>query len=204
MFFAARTPSFIQYHTPTSLPKGLDKVPLPADFDSMDAEEQALALVDVDNANRHTLYEALCATENTGYYHALTGIPHELITQPIFFAGRTWSRGLVPLREFLIRLWRYWHVAVPGGGGVPCPIGFTDEELAVHRQEAVTWQRAEDHMEILNASLGVQENGWVHNDQYEDAVAKNDALRMQLLDTVPEGPEREEAAAVWPYRPWES
>ena len=201
LFLQARVPLFIRYHTPTSLPPGLAIASLPDDFESMENDDKKSIALDIELANHHKLYEIAASSENSKYYRVLSSRIRDFILPCIGFSGRTWSGGFVPLRESLLRVITHWdsqdHV------DIPCPIEFSESERLAHVADAKEWQEAEDGLVLLQSRLGVGEDGWVENERYDDAVAKNEDFKREMMEKLPEGPDRDEFMAVWPYRPEE-
>lgn len=62
-------------------------------------------------------------------------------------------------------------------------------------------QEAEDGLVLLQSRLGVWEDGWVENEHYDDAVAQNEDFTRGMMETLLEGPDKDELMAVWLYRP---
>jgi hypothetical protein len=67
--------------------------------------------------------------------------------------------------------------------------------------EVRQWQETEDDLVLLQSRLGLWEDGWVENEHYADAVAQNEDFKREMMETLPEGPDKDTFMAVWPYRP---
>lgn len=50
----------------------------------------------------------------------------------------------------------------------PCPIHFTDHELAIHKEEGEGWNEVQDFWQAVSGI--VARDGWTPNDRYEDAL----------------------------------
>ncbi|RFU35995.1 hypothetical protein B7463_g383, partial [Scytalidium lignicola] len=86
--------------------------------------------------------------------------------EPISFASDTWDDDILPFRESLIRVERYWKEL---GIDVPCPIHFTEDEVQSHLKDAEGWNEVQDFWDSI-AGL-VSSDGWTPSDKYDDAVA---------------------------------
>ena len=71
---------------------------------------------------------------------------------------------------------------------IPCPIEFSESERLADVADAKEWQEAEDGLVLLQSRLGVGEDGWVENEHYDDAVAKNEDFKREMMEILPEGP----------------
>ncbi|PYH40452.1 phosphotransferase family protein [Aspergillus saccharolyticus JOP 1030-1] len=91
---------------------------------------------------------------------------------PILFVGDTWDDELLPLRESLIRLERYWNEL---GFDIPCPIHFTEDDLRVHAEESDGWNDVQDFWNSV-ANV-VSRDGWTPHHLYNDAISLFTELR---------------------------
>ncbi|PYH96755.1 hypothetical protein BO71DRAFT_448359 [Aspergillus ellipticus CBS 707.79] len=103
----------------------------------------------------------------------------------IDFVGGTWDDEIIPLREALIRVERYWDNF---GHEIPCPIHFTPEELRIHAEESAGWNEVQDFWDSVSGI--VSRDGWNPHHLYEDAVAMFAELRGLGLGRM-KGMERE-------------
>ncbi|THH08777.1 hypothetical protein EW146_g8881 [Bondarzewia mesenterica] len=193
LYLQACVPRFIEYRNPMSLPPGFQSVLLPDDFDTLETETQTAIAAAVEAANRHQLYKAVSSAHNPEYYRALSFQTRELAVPPVLFSGSTWPRGFMLLREWLIRIFVHWNVL--GHVGVPCPIQFSDAEMNAHRTDADEWQELQDGLVLVRDHIGIEKDGRVSNEAYDDAIARNEALKNEYIEIMG-GEERD-----WPYRP---
>ncbi|KAL2862667.1 uncharacterized protein BJX67DRAFT_391106 [Aspergillus lucknowensis] len=82
---------------------------------------------------------------------------------PIRFVGDTWEDDILPLRESLIGVEKYWNEL---GVDIPCPIHFTDEELRFHEEDGEGWNDAQDFWDSV--SMIISRDGWMPNKPYEE------------------------------------
>lgn len=181
-------------------PPNLEEPSLPEDYGTLSAEAKAEA----DELYRRRLLFHYYRIFNGGLNKPHLNALRDPLLRPrqhlIEWAGRQWSGNLITLKGALMRMVQYWpHLQT---NGLPCPVHFTDDELdGFFEQEQ---QRFE-----LNAVVnlwreqigGVNEDGWVSNEQYEDAVRKVAELKESLI-ALGEG-DREEISLLekgWPFR----
>ncbi|EPQ51183.1 hypothetical protein GLOTRDRAFT_141032 [Gloeophyllum trabeum ATCC 11539] len=198
LYLQAYVPKMFRYHGTTVLPAGDQLLSLPENLNTLDEEDQATVKADVYRGNLHKLYEIYCARINPEYHKALTLATRELIHYPVKFSAKVWSSTFMLLREFLMRITAHWDAIAPGAS-VPCPISFTEEERQAHLEEREDWQRAQDGKDGLDRILGVDADGWVTEEGYEEAVRRNWELQEGYVRMGAEDPER--VLRNWPYRP---
>ncbi|KAL4785959.1 hypothetical protein BJX76DRAFT_366412 [Aspergillus varians] len=98
--------------------------------------------------------------------------------EPIQFVGDTWDDDILPLRESLIRVEKYWNEL---GFDFPCPIHFTGNELRIHAEESEGWNDVQDFCDSVSDIIS--RDGWTPNDRY-DALALFTELRETGLRSM--------------------
>ena len=127
------------------------------------------------------------------YYRIFNGHlnkPHlESLRDPLLFprqhlvdrAGRQWNGNTITLKGALLRIIEYWPY-LPETEGIACPVEFSESEKDGFQEQEQLWFS-------LNAVVnhwrdqtgGVNEDGWISNDQYDDCVRKVAELKASLL-----------------------
>lgn len=178
----------------------LEEPKLPPEYETLSVDEKAEA---DELYRRQTLFH---------YYRIFNGVlnkPHlAALRDPLLHprkhlvdrAGRQWSGNVIPLMGALVRMTKYWSL-LPDTEGIPCPVNFgTDELKTFHKNEEILF--------ALNAvvnqwrdEIGVNEDGWVSNKGYEDAVGRARQLKNNLQMEM-EGDEEDIALLNkgWPFR----
>ncbi|KAH9879801.1 hypothetical protein J1614_001825 [Plenodomus biglobosus] len=102
------------------------------------------------------------------------------------FANNTWDEDIIPFRQCLIRVVRHWNEI---DDSTPCPIAFTASEIETHHRDGEGWNEAADFWDSLDGF--VSRDGWVANENYEQAFDMFAQLREQGLQSL-DGQDREE------------
>ncbi|KAL6233114.1 hypothetical protein BDW75DRAFT_232219 [Aspergillus navahoensis] len=158
----------------------------PANFNNLDAEEKKIIREKMSKSIVIYLYGKQIAKEVPLLNRVLHLCHGRSRCDPIQFVGNTWDDDILPLRESLIQLERYWREL---GFDFPCPIHFTEEELRTHVEESEGWN---DVQEFWNSVANiVTREGWTPNHLYNDAVTLFAELRDTGLKTMT-GKERED------------
>lgn len=171
-------------------PPHLKEPSLPPDYETLPAEQKTEA----DELYRRRLLFY--------YYRIFNGHlnkPHLLaLRDPILYprqhlvdrVSRQWSGNLMSLKGALVRMVEYWP-HLPETAGKACPVQFTDAEMDGFSEQEQLWF---DLNKVVNHWLeeigGVGEDGWIGNDQYEEAVQKAADLKASLIASA-EGDEED-------------
>ncbi|KAH6912783.1 hypothetical protein BKA70DRAFT_1370267 [Coprinopsis sp. MPI-PUGE-AT-0042] len=153
-------------------------------------------------------------------YHALyqeTGLD-VVWASSLFFGGKfsmsqqlpaavqfCWHGGNVKLKRLLMRTATEWEQIV--GPGIPCPLGPElppKEVVAQAEEDERIWTEMENEKEAIERIVGVESDGWVRNEDYDRAVAANEALREAWVESL--GAEEKQGlggvdpAEIWPFQ----
>ncbi|PYI30037.1 phosphotransferase enzyme family protein [Aspergillus indologenus CBS 114.80] len=154
---------------------------LPTDYEAMPAEEKVAA----DEIYRRRLLFY--------YYRIFNGHlnkPHlEVLRDPIFFprqhlvdrAGRQWNGNTMTLKGALLRIIEYWPY-LPNTVGIACPVEISDSEKDGFTEQEELWfslNKVVDHWR--DQVGGVNEDGWISNEKYDESVRKVAELKASLL-----------------------
>ncbi|RHZ59237.1 hypothetical protein CDV55_106708 [Aspergillus turcosus] len=163
---------------------------LPLEYKTLSAQEKAEA----DELYRRRLLFY--------YYRIFNGHlnkPHlEALRDPILLprqhlvdrAGRQWNGNLMTLKGALVRMVEYW-LHLPDTKGLLCPVQFTGAELdGFHEQEQLWFDLNKAVNHWRDQIGGVNEDGWISNEQYDDAIQKVAELKACLVASA-EGDEED-------------
>ncbi|KAF9480667.1 hypothetical protein BDN70DRAFT_920410 [Pholiota conissans] len=128
------------------------------------------------------------------------------ITQQLPSAAQfCWHGGYVKLKQLLQRVAAEWEDLV--GLGIPCPLGpepFSKEVVAQAEEDDILWTEMETAREDVARAVGVEDDGWVCNDDYEKAVEANETQHVAWVESL--GKEERDGlggidpADIWPFQ----
>ena len=101
------------------------------------------------------------------------------------------------LKLALIEATENWDALT--GGGVPCPIKFDAEEVREAKRMGKTQSEADGLVTGLHDSIGLGEDGWISNEDYENVVALLQGFKEQALAGAASQEEREQILNHWPW-----
>ena len=144
------------------------------------------------------LYTAATGACNPVHFRALKRpylpIRRDLVKQ----AGYPWDGELLSLRGALINITQLWQ-HLTDDSSLPCPVRFTDDEIDQNNKEKAEWDEACSDLSDLRDMLGLDEQGWVTVEMFEEAVKENEKLRKELVLQADVN-ERDEAWRSWPFK----
>lgn len=201
LLLTAGHPPFLQ--SPDDPPPPiLQKPALPDDYDSLGPEEKS----QVDELyRRQSLFYIYTAFNGGLNKRHLSGMrdPRVLLTQHLVErAEKQWSGDVFSLKGALIRVIENWHrfnEALPKP--VPCPISFSKSEVEAYYEQEPNWFEANFLIEYWKSELGgLNDDGWVRTEMYEDTVKKSLELKQVLLDGCDTPEEERLVQEQWPFQ----
>lgn len=188
LYMQATTAKFVDYtgenvivepglvHPRLRIPRALADLP-PEERDPLEME--------LIKANLFKLYEMKTKRYHPWSYavHTYPFIQH--VRTSIQRASRTWYEGSDYLRECLFQIVQRWDEIAPG---VPLPVKVEQAEWERHKVAYARRERYDARVQELRRELGLDPDGWVANEKYEDAKAKNERLMMAWDEQMEGGP----------------
>ena len=164
-FSFASIPPALVYHGNKISMEGPLPGPLPANLEELSLDEQAEYRLHLRLANRHKLYEA--EAQLNPRRQAVCSLTHidELMMLPTYVV-RSWTDGVFNLRQALVYLRHNW-VAI-AGSDTPCPIEFSEEEMAEHERQWEGFQCREGAVSLISKVLQFEKDGLVSHEDYDD------------------------------------
>ena len=176
---------------------------LPEDYDTLDENEK----VKIDSARKsetcHKYYEAETKSRNPPHWAALQVNNAQVRREPSRLVVNIWEdRDVFFLRRSLLEIIEHWPILCPESG--PCPVGFNEQELALHATEEESMSNVGEILRLFRDNWGLPPNGMVdpaEYDQVRDAVME---LRDSFVESADNEVDRELFARLWPYRDTDS
>ncbi|KZV80714.1 hypothetical protein EXIGLDRAFT_780623 [Exidia glandulosa HHB12029] len=117
-------------------------------------------------------------------------------------AATCWEGGYGHLKGKLMNVARDWHTAMMIAPDDPCPLEFSEEELARQSEEMRAFAEVHAYREDAQSKLGITIENWVDHDTYDRAVEANRELRNGWLATLNAAELDSGLPDHWPYRPF--
>ncbi|EEP82666.1 predicted protein [Uncinocarpus reesii 1704] len=181
-------------------PVDLQEPKLPPEYDSLTGEDKAEA---DELYRRQTLfyyYRIFNGVHNRSHLSAI----HDPLLHPrkhlVDRAGRQWSGNLMTLKGALVRMAEYWPL-LPDTKGIKCPIEFSPDEIEEFHKNEEIWFSLNAVVNRWRDQIGMNEEGWISNQQYESAVERDKGLKKELIKMT-EG-DQEDIELLhkgWPFR----
>jgi aminoglycoside phosphotransferase (APT) family kinase protein len=173
---------------------------LPEDLASWSEHEKAAAQ---DLHRRRVLfhsYRVFNGNRNRSHLAALNDPLHFGRKMLVERASRQWTGDSVTLRGLLMRAVQYWE-HLPDVAGIRCPIEFESSEREAFLDTEDFWQKMSIGLRMWHDKVGMSEEGWVLNYDYENAKQKLVDLKEEIWKQCEGDAEDEEwFCAGWPFR----
>jgi hypothetical protein len=166
------------------------KPELPPNFEELDSDEKAFAIMERDKALLTKCYEAALVKNHLQSYLAFTRVD-PAIRDLFTFCETTCKNGIIPLRDSLVQISENW-----GRMGLPhnCPYRVSDEELLRHTRELArykNWHKLKSYAQEL---LQSDDDGWVAPQlDFEKVKARHAELFQRYIQKETEEISEEEA-----------
>ncbi|KMU88826.1 hypothetical protein CIHG_06493 [Coccidioides immitis H538.4] len=103
----------------------------------------------------------------------------------------------------LVRMTEYWSL-LPNTKGLNCPVNFEAGDLEEFHKNEEIWFAMNAVVNLWRDKIGVNDDGWVSNEGYADAVKTTKRLKDELLGEMMGGKGDEEDISLlhkgWPFQ----
>jgi hypothetical protein len=171
----------------------LDK--LPDNFDSLDKDEKVKLQVNHIDRLSCQLYILANAKYNRAHFNALQQMVNPCRAELVSRAGRPWNGDIVAFRRAILDVILHWELFAKE----PCPLDYPLTNAKRWIEESEEWLEAEDSLRLFRDDLGINEDGWIATDEYNETAERNRYLRWEITKGA-EPPLRKEMWKVWPFK----
>jgi hypothetical protein len=180
-------PKLVRHPEPVSLSLS-DISRLPQNYEDLSQKDKEYADKKHNSKQLHQYYLQATRGGNPKHWAALQ-VQDDTRIQPVRIVQKVWDQNATfILRQALMRIVNNWERLCPGNG--PCPVSFTDKELAVHHQER-------DSREFI---YGLTSDGKVKAVDYDEMQAKLKRLRDSGFEAAENEEERFVMDKLWPFQ----
>jgi len=197
----AHYPSFIKYDGP--ILELFEQPQLPSDFADLDPAAKKAAQKLRTAQTLWGLYQAYTQKEAPGLLSALC-CRNALAAQIICLAGSVFDDGEIYVQYHLSELARpeNWGQI---SSDVPCPLNYSEDELAKQRDELAKWERDIELKAQAIAQVGARASwdGAVRPEEFDIVSQRLQEVKERFLEYVSETgseEERRQWETAWPFR----
>ena len=180
--------------------KGLSRVRdldrLPDNLDSLEPDEkESLPIAHTERLSCQ-LYVLTNAKYNRPHFDMLSQKVNSLRAEVVSRAGLPWNGDLVAFQNAVLDIIDNWERF---STDQLCPLEYSADEVATWREEYGEWAESYDSLLAFRADLGINEEGWVPSEKYEETAQRNRWLRREVTASA-EPEERREIWRIWPFK----
>lgn len=116
-------------------------------------------------------------------------------------AGRPWEGDNISLKAEIIHASTHWRdIATSAMKEVGFPVEYPDADITDCLDIDAKQKNADAQMQRLRDFIGVNIDGWVPMECYEEAREKERYIKQQMLDAAETEDERREVSEHWPFQ----
>jgi hypothetical protein len=174
---------------------------LPENFDDLEESEKISALETYRKRQLHYFYIGYTERHNKIHFQAIDK-PHLVMVNKLYdTATRPWEGDNTSLKAEIIKLSRSHHLdAAFSHTRETFPINYTEEEITQCLAIDDKQQEADAQMQTLRDCFTINIDGWVSSELYEQAKARAQDVRQQMMDAADTDEERKEIEENWPFQ----
>jgi hypothetical protein len=173
---------------------------LPENYEELDENEQSHALERYRRRQVHYFYVNYTNRHNEAHSKVLD-LPHLVITNKLYTtAASPWEGDNISLKAGIIALSKGWtkvpHFHIRG----PFPIKYTQSEITQSLDINKKQQEGDVDMQLLRRCFTTNIQGWVSLELYDQARARVEDVRQQMIDLLDTDDEKKELEEHWPFQ----
>lgn len=121
----------------------------------------------------------------------------ETLLRPFRYCHRTWKDGFVPFTYELVQLRDHWKDL---GFTDDCPIpALSSQEMQIYQEQLEIYNKMLTFRKDLVDTLGVEEDGWVPEDQWETVKETHQQIYETIIGDLESQKDREDMMLMWPF-----
>lgn len=174
---------------------------LPEHFDTMTESEKEKEMELYRRRQLHYFYLGFTNRNNKPHFHAMG--TYDLVVRNRLYdaAGRPWEGDNTSLKAELVHASNYWpNIATSEMKGAGFPVKYSEAEVTECLDIDVKQKNAAAQMQRLRDFIGVNIDGWVPNEMYDEARVKERYIKQQMLEAAETEDEKRELEENWPFQ----
>lgn len=115
--------------------------------------------------------------------------------------NRHWEGDNTTLKATLVQMSSYWpRIAAADMKDAQYPLKYSPEEAKQCLNIDAEQKTANTHMQDLRDAIGINMDGWVPSEMYEEATERMAHVKAHLLEIAETEEDREDILQKWPFQ----
>jgi hypothetical protein len=146
----------------------------------------------------HYFYLGYTSRLNKAHFHAI-GKPNVVLRNQLYdTAGRPWEGDNTSLQAELIKIMAHWsEITSPEASP---PVQYSSAEVEECLERDFKQKDADDQMQQVRDSIGINIEGWVQNEEFDSAREKAKLMRSEMAEAADTEEEKREVDEHWPFQ----
>ncbi|KAL9621737.1 MAG: hypothetical protein Q9160_003855 [Pyrenula sp. 1 TL-2023] len=173
---------------------------LPDNFEDLDDKNKEQQMEIYRRRQLHYFYLGFTSTDNTPHFEALCSPGFVPRNQTFESASKPWEGDNISLKANLIRVMNQWKGIgrTKSSEQTDRPLNYTEPEMKRVLDLDEQQKAAADSAQRLRDIVGVNIDGWVPLEDFDNAVENAASVRAQMLQAADTSTERERIEQHWP------
>ncbi|EFR01039.1 serine/threonine protein kinase [Nannizzia gypsea CBS 118893] len=171
------------------------------DFDSLADDEKELEQEIYRKRQTHYYYLGFTSRYNENHFRAMASYSGVMRSRPYDVANRPWEGDSTTLKATLINMASYWPgIASADMKDTQYPLQYSPEEAKKCLDIDAEQKTANSQMQNIRDAVGINVDGWVPNEMYEEATERMANIKAHMLEISETEEDREDLLQNWPFQ----
>ncbi|KAK2879974.1 hypothetical protein FQN49_000700 [Arthroderma sp. PD_2] len=200
LFIQAKIPKYFQNYGDEDSEK-FKRPALPEGFDSLPKAEKTMALEVYRRRQTHYYYLGFTSRDNENHFRAMGSYNGVMRSRLYDVAIRPWEGDNTTLKATLINMSSYWPgIATADMKGTAYPLSYPVGEMKECLDIYSRQKTANTQMQNLRDTIGVNIDGWVPNEMFEEARERMLRVKAQMIEIAETEEDRQDLLQNWPFQ----
>lgn len=174
---------------------------LPENFDTLSEKEKEWQKEIYRRRQLHYFYLGFTNHNNLPHFRAMG--TYDLVVRNRLYdtAARPWEGDHISLKAELVRASTYWpKIATSAMRTSEYPIKYSEAEVKECLEIDSEQKTADAQMQRVRDFIGINIDGWVSNECYDEAREKERLVKEQMVEDAETEEEKKELIELWPFQ----
>jgi hypothetical protein len=197
IFLQAKIPKYFQNYGDDDS-ENFRRPKLAEDFDAMTDHEKEIEMELYRRRQVHYFYVGYTSRLNKAHFDAMG--KHNLVVRNQLYdtAGRPWEGDNNSLQAQLIKTLAHWSEFCSSEDRPPVQYSQAEVEACLARD--TKQMNADEQMQEIRNFIGIDIEGWVQNENFENAKEKARLIRNEMAESAETEDDRREFDEYWPFQ----
>ncbi|DAA75386.1 TPA_exp: Uncharacterized protein A8136_1783 [Trichophyton benhamiae CBS 112371] len=171
------------------------------DFNSLPDDEKELEQEMYRRRQTHYYYLGFTSRYNLNHFRTMGSYSGMMRSRLYDVVNRPWEGDNTTLKATLIQMSSYWPgIAAAEMKDTQYPLKYSPEEVKQCLNLDAEQKTANTQMQNLRDAIGINVDGWVSREMYEEATERMAHIKAHMLEIAETEQDREDILQKWPFQ----